>query len=502
MPTPQSPQSPLLPARLRNGCAALTERIANRWYACPFRWQILIAIAVLTLLTGLVGGILAVFDSHTRATVETRSNVELWRHHITAQAREIDGPADLAPFSWRLAQEMAQVRHVTIRVLDANGEPLGAGQDHRVSGTHPGRETAPEWFIQLAKPAKEVQTVPLVVGDRQIGTVVIEGEPDDEIAEAWELLELMAILWLGGTALMMVGLYFVLGYVLDPLVALADGMHELEDGHYGLRIEPPKVRELAAIVGSFNTLAEALDNAHAENSRLYRQLIAVQEDERRQISRDLHDEFGPCLFGITAGTGAIERHARNLPEPQAAAILSCVSEIALVSERLKSLTRSLLNRLRPVALGRVTLSELIGELIVTFERRHPDTRFESHFRGLPASFGEDIDLTLYRCVQEGLTNAMRHGKPALVSVALAAEEGASGTLVKLRIADDGIGISDSAAVGFGLSGMRERVRAQSGTLAIEPTHPAGTALIVSLPVRASEGKHEPLHAERSSERIP
>ncbi len=485
MPLSQSPSDSSQPPRTSKGFLSLLERIANLWYACPFRWQILIAITLLTLFTGLVGGVLAVLDSRTRAAIETQSNVELWRNHIAAQAREIDGPADLAPFTWRLAQEMAKVRHVSIRVVTPAGKASSGAHETELA-THDarGEDRAPGWFVSLVQPTVEVRDVPVIANGMLLGNVLIKGEPDDEIAEAWELLLLMAVLWLGGTALMMVGLYFVLGYILDPLVTLADGMRELEDGHYGLRIEPPKVRELAAIVGSFNTLAQALDGANAENSRLYCQLVAVQEDERRQISRDLHDEFGPCLFGITAGAGAIERHARNLPEPQASTILSCVNEISLVSERLKSLNRQLLNRLRPVALGRTTLTELISELILTFERRHPDKRFERTFADLPTSFGEDIDLTLYRCVQEGLTNAVRHGSPSLVSVSMSAEEAQAGRSVRLRITDDGVGISDNAALGYGLAGMRERVRALSGTLVIETMQPAGTALNVTLPVRS------------------
>lgn len=483
MPDTPSRSAPPAATRADNRIFALFEGLANRWYACPFRWQILIAITLLTMFTGLIGGVLAVLDARTRAAVETQSNVELWRHHIAAQTREIDGAADLAPFIWRLAREMSKVRHVSIRVVTPYGKAAGGTPDEEELSGRNKQDRAPQWFANLVQPTMEVSNVPIMSGDKLLGTVFIKGEPDDEIAEAWELLELMSILWLGGTALMMTGLYFVLGFILDPLVTLADGMRELEDGHYGLRIEPPKVRELAAIVGSFNTLAEALDNANAENGRLYGQLIAVQEDERRQISRDLHDEFGPCLFGITAATGAIERHARTLPEPKAKAILSCVDEITLVSERLKSLNRSLLNRLRPVALGRVTLTELIAELILTFRSRHSDTRFEHDFKGLPTSYGEDIDLTLYRCVQEGLTNAMRHGKPSLVTVTLIVEETQSGPGIRLRIIDDGIGISESAAVGFGLSGMRERVRALSGTLIIEPLAQAGTILIVTLPVR-------------------
>lgn len=455
--------------------------ISRFWYGCPFRWQILIAISLLTLLTGAVGAVLAVFDSRSRAAIETHSNVELWRHHITAKTRAIDGPADVGPFAERLANEMAQVRHVSIHVLNIDGTPVlpPTGSEH--TEPHDDHDGAPEWFVNLVQPTKDVSTIPISPAGAVLGTVVIEGEPGDEIAEAWELLRKMAVIWIGGTALMMVGLYFVLGYVLDPLVVLADGMRELEDGHYGLRIEPPRVRELAALAGTFNTLAEALERTNDENARLYRQLLAVQEDERRQLSRDLHDEVGPCLFGIAAGAGSIERHARALPEEQAAPILSRVEEIKNVSERLKSLNRTLLNRLRPVALGRTTLRELIDELIASVARRHPETKIECSIGELPTSYGEDIDLTLYRSVQESLTNAMRHGNPSEVSIELAAEQGPSGSFVRLRITDNGVGISDTAELGYGLSGMRERVRALKGSLRIEPSEP-GTQIHVTIPV--------------------
>ena len=74
------------------------------------------------------------------------------------------------------------------------------------------------------------------------------------------------------------------------------------------------------IAQRFNTLAEALEKARAENSRLYRNFIAVQEDERRQVANELHDEAGPCLFGITANVSSIERLAGQAPEAQGAAI--------------------------------------------------------------------------------------------------------------------------------------------------------------------------------------
>ena len=83
-------------------------------------------------------------------------------------------------------------------------------------------------------------------------------------------------------------------------------MLSLEDGHYATRLDLPKVKELAVITEQFNTLAGALDSARDENSRLYRQLITVQEEERREIANELHDEAGPCLFGITANASSIQ----------------------------------------------------------------------------------------------------------------------------------------------------------------------------------------------------
>ena len=168
-------------------------------------------------------------------------------------------------------------------------------------------------------------------------------------------------------------LYVVLGRVLDPLQNLSSGMARLEDGHYATRLATPKVKELAVITNRFNTLAGALDIARDENSGLYRQLITVQEEERREIANELHDEAGPCLFGITANASSIQTIADQLTDPRTAGITHRVGEILGIIERLKLMNRALLKKLRPGSHGRVGLAELINELVAGFERRHPDT---------------------------------------------------------------------------------------------------------------------------------
>lgn len=471
--------------------AALANRIDATWYAVPIRWQVILGVVALTLLTGLVGGVLAVMDARSRAAIETRANISLWKQHIGERAKEVHNLVALGHFAASLASEMRSVRHVSIRVTDMAGNALAVTPNALgAKNQSEAPDRAPGWFLDLVQPEKQEERVEIVSQGNSLGSVTIVGEPADEIGETWELLEKMAMLWIGVMALLVVGLYFLLGYLLNPLVTFAGGLQELEAGHYAYRLDPPNLKELEPIAGGFNTLAAALDKANAENSRLYGQLIAVQEDERRQLSRDLHDEFGPCVFGLTAGLGTIERQARHVSGPEQQAIVSCVGELRIITTRLRDLTRTLLGRLRPVALGQVTVTELIGELVLSFEKRHADVRFDRHVGVLPVSFGEPVDVTVYRCIQEGLTNALRHGKPTVVTLDVRTTEiDGEAPRVTVRIEDDGEGLPKSAPHGYGLSGMRERARVLGGGLTIEPGSSSGSILTVTIPYQSNRDPH-------------
>ena len=469
------------------------SKLEDAWSKLPFRWQILLTISVVALLASVLSGAFAVFDARSRADIETQSNIELWANHFAAKVRSAANPLDLTEFATSLDSEMANIRHVAVSVRDTQGEIVQPLHQHTPRPVDDdGR--APEWFVALVQPDIESRTVAISHNGQPIGSILIRGVPDDEIAEAWELLKMLALLWLGAIAVMTVGLYFILGLVLDPLARLGSGMRELEIGHFAFRLDTPHIRELEPIAEAFNELAAALGEANAENSRLYRQLIAVQEDERREISRDLHDEFGPCLFAIMAGTSAISHHAKSLSSAQAAPITACVDEIVQVSSHLKSLNRALLNRLRPVALGRRTITELISELVETFERRHKAVAFDLIAPNLAATFGEGIDLTLYRCIQEGVTNAIRHGHAAKITVEFSTPQIDGKPAVEMNLKDDGQGIGKDVVFGYGLSSMRERVQELDGALSISPGAPRGTVLTVSIPLPENENQKDNVSA--------
>lgn len=459
------------------GVVGASARLSAFWYAFPIRWQILIAVLATFSLIGLMAGSIGVLDARTRAKIETDFNLKLWQQFITTQVSNIGSERDLDTVVQTLRNEMARARHISAHLVTSGGVPVSLEPPARPKNTalHDNDGTAPAWFISLVQPVAEVRRVDLLHDGKPLASVFLTAKHDDEIAESWVLLRKLALWWLAGLFVTLAGLYVILGFILDPLLSFANGIRELEDGHYDVRLPQPKILELAPVAANFNLLAGALGRARADNARLYQQLIAVQEEERRQIAADLHDEVGPCLFGIIASTGSIKLQAQSVPTQQSKSILQAASEIAAISEKLKTMNRAILARLRPLALGRMSLEELLSDLIMGFARANPDVRFNKSFSNIRHSFGEATDLTLYRCVQEGMTNALRHGKATIIEIDLVRHE--ENGQVALTIADNGTGIAQNAALGFGLSMMRERVRALDGTLQISNNAPSGGMLL-------------------------
>jgi two-component system, NarL family, sensor histidine kinase UhpB len=458
------------------------------WYDRPVRTQLLVAVGVINLLAAIIAGAVSILNTRTATRVEIEASLEVAQRFVAATMKDLAAQGRLGELNQQLPLQLKHLRHVRIMFMDPIGQlTVVSPQPSEVAGAE--QSQAPTWFARLVRPQLVGRAVRIVAIDHST-PVVIVGEPADEIAEAWHDFSSLAIVWLVLNALTLGVLYVVLGRVLDPLAHLSKGMLSLEDGHYATRLDLPKVKELAVITERFNTLAGALDTARDENSRLYRQLITVQEEERRQIANELHDEAGPCLFGITANASSIQNFADQLPdERQAELITRRVGEILSITERLKLLNRALLKKLRPGPLGRVKLTELLDELVAGFQRRHPDTHISIAFGKLADSYGEAIDLTLYRCIQEGITNAIRHGKAGSLAIDLLEESVTrkgggkrSRGRINLSLSDDGKGIAPATPKGFGLTTMTERVRSLGGTCVIESAPAKGTIIHVEIPI--------------------
>jgi signal transduction histidine kinase len=285
------------------------------------------------------------------------------------------------------------------------------------------RTAAPAWFATLIGPPVERHEVAVTADGRSLGTVEIISEPRDEIAEVWgNTVALAAVAVMTVLAIVAI-LYLVLGRVLDPLTALGTGLRGLERRDYKVRLQRPKVLEFAAIVDRFNALAGALDAVRTENLALNRRLITAQDDERRRTALELHDEVGPSLFGLKANVASIAKAAAGLPDAAAATVAERVQDLTAIVDHLQGINRGMLNRLRPMALGNLPLADIIAELVRDRAREHPHILFTHDIAALDRSYDDTVDLTVYRCVQESLTNAIRHANAKNIDVRVAVRSG-------------------------------------------------------------------------------
>jgi two-component system sensor histidine kinase UhpB len=236
--------------------------------------------------------------------------------------------------------------------------------------------------------------------------------------------------------------------------------------------------------------------------------LTVQDDERRQLASELHDELGPCLFGIKADAASLGMLAPRLPAEAGRIVRERVATIETITDEIQLMNRRLLDRLRPMALDHLPLSEVLGGLISEFQRHGPVPKITLAADNLAARYNDAVNITIYRCVQEGVTNALRHARANNLEIDLrevpadprTGNDGSQAVLL-LTISDDGIGTSSGDGRGLGLTSMEERVRALDGSIRMGPNSEGeGTCLIVRIPVDGggpTDSQRQSLKAARS-----
>ena len=222
-------------------------------------------------------------------------------------------------------------------------------------------------------------------------------------------------------------------------------------------------------VGELRTALEAQARAETEsalllrrNRDLARQLIGVQEDERRTIARELHDELGQYLSAIKVDAVSIAQSQGT----REGSVRTSARAIANAADHMHAIANGMLTRLRPAGLDELGLAACLQELAETWEARHG---IECVFlpEGDLGEFGESVNITVYRMVQESLSNVARHSQAQRVAVRLVRD----GPQLIVSVENDGKVASNTDATeegrGLGLLGMNERVGALGGTLSIE-----------------------------------
>jgi two-component system sensor histidine kinase UhpB len=414
---------------------------------------------------GLALGVgLLVLHAGARVRAEADGATRLARDLVEATLPRLATAPDAQAEIARLLADARRLRHVRVTLA---GEETPA-QKHV--------DRAPQWFARLVLPNAAVTRI-----DTGRGAILISPNPADEIAEIWQEIVWLAI---GGAGIAVAAFGLVslaVSRTLRPVATLADGLQRLERGEHSVRVPADGSPEFIVIAERINALAATLQQLDEENRRLVRRMIHVQDEERKDIARDLHDEIGPFLFTVRAGVGALARRA-TAPGAEPARLAEDCARIDGQIAALQQVNRRILGRLRPAALEEMGLADALQALAQGWREANPSVAITLSLDGASGDLEEEIALTAYRIVQEGLANALRHSGADRVAVAVRRSKGA----LEIVVRDNGAGLDaarrPSSSGGLGLRGMSERVGALGGALTLGNDAHGGARLTASLPL--------------------
>lgn len=224
---------------------------------------------------------------------------------------------------------------------------------------------------------------------------------------------------------------------------------------------------------------EELETSRSYLRVLTARILSIQEEERRRIAREIHDQLGQTLTALKLEVGRLERRR---PENRAALKERVDGMLALIDSTIDQVQR-IATELRPGALDDLGLVAAVEDYVAIFSRR-AEIRCTLKITPTDLALDRDRSTAVFRILQEALTNVARHARATEARVTLEGRPDG----VTLIVEDDGRGITPGEASGlrsFGLNGVRERARAWGGRVQVENVEGGGTRLVAEIPSRES-----------------
>jgi two-component system, NarL family, sensor histidine kinase UhpB len=347
------------------------------------------------------------------------------------------------------------------QALDAFADGIGTGDAIRYrkadapSGKPKIRLTTdgvPAWFVSLLRIPNLATAHPITIGQQRAGDILFVPDLTPDLVEKW--LGFLAIV-LSGSALLVlaaISAYLTTTMALRPLEQLGAGLARMQQGDYDHAIPllgPPEIRQSCE---EANQLARKLKLLAQDNRAMLRKIVSLEDDERRELANELHDELGPLLFAIRANAIALSGSSMDPEAPS--------QRLIEAAEAVQHASRRILEGLSPLYLEELGLEKSIQTLLQNAHTSLPTVTTSAELDPRLDSLDHLLSQTIYRVIQEAVTNTIKHAQATTLSVVAAMRDQA----VTIEVSDDGIGFPDNVSLGRGLTGMSDRSRALDGKL--------------------------------------
>jgi len=347
------------------------------------------------------------------------------------------------------------------QVLDAFAEGIGTGDAirYRKPDASPEKpkirlttDGVPAWFVSLLRIPNLATAHPITIGQQRAGDILFVPDLTPDLNEKW--LGFLAIVLSGSVLLVLAAIsaYLTTTMALRPLEQLGAGLARMQQGDYDSAIPllgPPEIRKSCE---EANQLARKLKRLAQDNRSMLRKIVSLEDDERRELANELHDELGPLLFAIRANAIALSGSSSDPESPS--------HRLIEAAEAVQHASRRILEGLSPLYLEELGLEKSIQTLLQNAHTSLPTVTTSAELDPRLDSLDHLLSQTIYRVIQEAVTNVIKHAQATTLSVVAAMRDQA----VTIEVSDDGIGFPDNVSLGRGLTGMSDRSRALDGKL--------------------------------------
>lgn len=430
-------------------------------------------ITILLLLVMLIGTVLTIKNARKNIQAEIASTATLASHMLDAEISDLRGEeqANIKDDTIFQLADLKDIRHLKIDFFDTAGNL----QDSNHVETSNNKHQPPDWFISAMDTVTDqlaISRQPVFIAEQHIGELVITPDISYEVAEEWQETKGILVLLFVFFLVVNIVIYIAVSIALRPIDNIIAALTELESGNLASRLPKFTLPELSSISDKFNIMAETLQASMDNNHHLSQQLIRLQEDERKNLAQELHDEIGQHLTAIHMDASAIKT-AKNIGSAQASA-----TAIDAVVMRMMEIVRTMLQRLRPSDLDELGIDAALRELIATWLERNPDVQIDLHVSGDFINIDDVVLISVYRLIQECLTNIARHANATQITISVEKDN----SHINMMIKDDGNGFDHSLKTkGFGLAGMKERVEGLAGKFELQTAINKGVTVMIELP---------------------
>jgi signal transduction histidine kinase len=282
---------------------------------------------------------------------------------------------------------------------------------------------------------------------------------------------------------------YLSNHIIRPLENLEKAARQISEGDYSIHIETYGPKEISHLAITFTKMMDSIKGAKVKNERLLgelrkkeiartaliKQLIGVQEDERKRISRELHDETGQSLVSMLAFLKLLDSKLNNETQKE------LVSQVKNVAMDIYDIVKRMAIDLRPPILDELGLVAAMSKYINTYSVQQ-NCMISFYAPGEEMKVDDSVAVTLFRILQESLTNISKHAKANKIRISMVRKN----LYILLKIEDDGLGANPDDLFQenhLGISGMRERVKLMGGSFEFKSVPGAGTSVTSRLPLK-------------------